>query len=252
MSSNAELDFSKLEVDSENAPVFLKPMLVLVGKNIDSALTSESELLEILLEINAHFKNYPKASTKTFFMSEFYKNFFQLGKNSNVKSSYSSVTVQTLQEAKKKLEKNAVIMSKMSEFLMVEIFLSYQDLIQSKSEVDIERLNRVNKYFGNWVGQFLKVGPKEFDKLVAQVSGSFLKSVSKNSKLISLHTREKEDFSLIFKNLELITPKTPPPEDSSEETIEAKSPIENLTIEPTSGASEQIDAVIEEVEEKNP
>lgn len=256
LSAQAQLDLSKLEISSNSAPVFLKPMLILVGKNIKSSSMTELELIEILTNLNSHFENYPTNSTKTFFMSEFYKSFFQLEKNSGIDSSYSSVSVKTLQDAKKKLEKNSIIMSKMSEFLLVEIFLSYQDLIISKKESDGEKLKKVNKYFGDWVGEFLKKGPKQFDNLVAKVAVSYLKSVSNNSKIVSLHIEDKNAKNLIFTNLELLRGQLLTASGTQIETDDIEpdpsSAVKNLDIGPTTGASEQIDAILEEVQEKNP
>ena len=236
--SFAEIEINKLKINQKKVPAFIKPLT----QTVDSKV-----LLKLLRLIDSQLANYPARNTKAFMMTEFYKTFFQLEKNSLVSANFSAVSKENLIAAKKKLELNIKSMSKMSEFLLVEIFVSYQKELDSSENESPGKLSKINNFLGNWVGVFLNNTPTQFNNLVGEVSLNYLKNISSISRLLELHTHKTKEVDPLFPNLESISVQT----GSKEQPPLEDSPLDPLpTVERTEGASEKIEAIINKEENK--
>lgn len=246
-------NFEDVEIEVSKVPVFIKPMISLIAKKSAKDF-SHTELKSALETLNQNFNSYPRISTKVFFMTEFFKSFLQLEKHVTIKSTFSEVSVSNLAAAQKKLKDKSLVISKMSEFLMVEILLSYQSLLNKKKDSSSSPgFNAVNTYLGSWVGEFLRRSVDDFDELVASVSLSYLKNMVKLSKLMAIHTAPESEEVSLFKNLDSLK-LSASSEVESDKTAEGEiSELNNEgvlpQIAPTAGASERIEELIEEVDE---
>lgn len=223
-----------LAVNPVKAPVFFTTSI---------KASSKEELIDTLKAIDENLKYYPADSTKAFLIAEFYKTFFQLEKHSLENSTFSAINKQNLITAQKKLEQNISKLSKMSEFLLVEIFISYKNQLDSQEPSENSGLADINSLIGPWVGYFLNNTPESFNSLVSEVSTNYLKNLASISKIISLHSdKTAEPISLFTKLPELNT------EDPTEALTEEKPSSNTVSlpeIAPTEGASEKIEELIE-------
>lgn len=251
--NTAIANFEKFEIEVTKIPAFIKPMISLIAKKSTKDF-SHTELKAALETLSRNFESYPATSTKVFFMTEFFKSFLQLEKHVTIKSTFSEVSMSNLVAAQKKLKDKSLVISKMSEFLMVEILLSYQSLINKEKDSNSSpSFNEVNTYLGSWVGEFLKRSVDDFDELVASVSLSYLKNMVKLSKLMAIHTAPESKQLPLFKNLESLKPSASSQLESNNTTEDESSELNSVEvlpdIAPTAGASERIEALIEEVDE---
>lgn len=241
--STSFANLSQVQTDKSRVPLFFDTLLPDLSSSDKNYLTA----------LNENLAAYPPASTKSLFLSQFYKSFYQPWKIKELKSLQTQISRQDLIAAQEKLKKNNLITSKFTEFFLVEIFLTFTEKLDEKNK---DKSNVVNKFLSPWIHGYLTMSPPRFKKLILKTSQIYLKNLVKTSQIISFNIKSTTSGApLLFTNLESINEGSTEPTSSAKDDentnekpkVSPQEVVAPLKVDTEDSASKEIDKLIENI-----
>ena len=245
--------------------------LELLVKHLERFPHSEkkSSYLEQLKIINQDLALANKEETFLLFKSEIYKNILD-NESLRVDANAIRVTGQLIKNVNDKLDKNKLIYSDFSQWIILSItsdlnefiddgFLDKAENINRNNEKDMLRLGKLNKmltYLSPWLEVMTRLTPQQFNQFVTVVADETIDKIVQRTSFFqnfSLKLESREVQTLF--NLPLITPQESPATPTTEQMPpgnleeasnlqkeEAQKNVESLEVDPEK-ASEIIDSL---------
>ena len=190
--------FKSLSTNSEETPYLITLML----KHLQTVNAPQDEATQILKDfsrINKNFKNMNKLNKLFLVTSESQKSILNFKYDNRLKS--NSVMVSELTLVRAKLEKNNLIYTDFSEYIITEATKDFDDFLEngfldnyqnsssvdSKKIVEIAKLKKRIKYSGPWVHSILTTPAKSFNEQLSFLISTFFRNLAEQSQLFTLH-----------------------------------------------------------------